>query len=137
MMPLEEQFAADIKDLIDSGAGMPFVFNPGEAFMLLAVLQLALRHPGLDGAAGKFARELAKNIEQRLCVTPALKEVARRGWEPPSWNIEGTPLGEAFRKHLDEGYRCPKCGKVSHHPEDLKHRYCAACHEFEKSDWRG
>lgn len=81
MMPLEEQFAADIKDLIDSGAGMPFVFNPGEAFMLLAVLQLALRHPGLDGAAGAFARGLAENIEQRLCVTPALKEVARRGWD--------------------------------------------------------
>lgn len=81
-IPLEDQFAADIKDLIDSGAGMPFVFNPGEAFMLLAVLQLALRHPGLDGAAGSFARELAENIQERLCVTPALKEVARLGWEP-------------------------------------------------------
>lgn len=30
-----------------------------------------------------------------------------------------------------KSYKCPKCGKVSHHPMDLQHRYCAACHEFE------
>jgi hypothetical protein len=26
--------------------------------------------------------------------------------------------------------RCPKCGRVSHHPKDEEHRYCGACHQF-------
>lgn len=28
-------------------------------------------------------------------------------------------------------YTCPRCGRTSHHPEDEKNRYCAACKEFE------
>lgn len=80
-MPLEEQLAAEIQDLMDAGAGMPFIFNPGEAFMLLALLQLVLRHPRLPTSTAEFARGLAKNIEKRLCITPALKECVRRGWE--------------------------------------------------------
>ena len=27
-------------------------------------------------------------------------------------------------------FTCPKCGKVSHNPNDVKERYCGACHEF-------
>jgi hypothetical protein len=27
-------------------------------------------------------------------------------------------------------FECPKCHKVSHHPEDEKHGYCGNCHEF-------
>jgi len=26
--------------------------------------------------------------------------------------------------------RCRKCGMTSHHPEDVKNRYCGNCHEF-------
>jgi ribosomal protein S27AE len=29
-------------------------------------------------------------------------------------------------------YTCPKCGRASHHPEDLRNRYCGHCHEFER-----
>ena len=25
-------------------------------------------------------------------------------------------------------FTCPKCKRTSHHPEDLKHGYCGACH---------
>jgi ribosomal protein S27AE len=25
---------------------------------------------------------------------------------------------------------CPKCGRASYHPEDIKHRYCGNCHEY-------
>jgi hypothetical protein len=99
MLPeLGSQFEAEMRALIDAGAGLPFVFNPGEAFTLLAVLQLALRHPALDGYPEVFARSLAEEIERRLCVTPALREVARRGWdqkfdEPRSNGSEG-PRGQ-------------------------------------------
>jgi ribosomal protein L37E len=27
-------------------------------------------------------------------------------------------------------FTCPDCGFTSYHPEDIKHRYCANCHEF-------
>lgn len=25
---------------------------------------------------------------------------------------------------------CHRCGMTSHHPEDIKHRYCGMCHRF-------
>lgn len=34
---------------------------------------------------------------------------------------------------LLEGYQCPRCGRVSHHPKDLAKRYCGACQLFEDS----
>ena len=27
-------------------------------------------------------------------------------------------------------FTCPLCGRVSHHPDDVSHGYCGACHEF-------
>lgn len=82
-MNMAEDFVREIKALEKSGAGLPFLFTPVQAFTLLSVLQLALRHPNMeDGSAvaAAFARDLAGNIEERLCVSPALKEIARRGW---------------------------------------------------------
>jgi hypothetical protein len=32
-------------------------------------------------------------------------------------------------------YTCPRCGMVSHNPNDEKHRYCGACHEFEHDEF--
>lgn len=26
--------------------------------------------------------------------------------------------------------RCPRCGRVSHHPDDVKEGYCGACHAW-------
>lgn len=33
---------------------------------------------------------------------------------------------------LDEGQaiECLRCGAISHHPEDVRHRYCGRCHRF-------
>jgi len=84
---LQQEFLAEIRALEESRAGVPFVFRPSEAFYLLALLQLALRHPGVNRdapGAGKFGYELARNIESRLCRTPAMAEVARQGWEDPA-----------------------------------------------------
>ena len=85
---LESQFTEELIALEHSGAGLPFIFTPSEAWYLLALLQLALRHPALAkasqdviGQPGEFARGLAENIEGRLCKTPAMREVARRGWD--------------------------------------------------------
>ena len=78
------QFMADLVNLEASGAGMPFVFSPSEAFFLLGTLQLALRHPDFaeHSKAQEFIRGLAEEIERRIGKTPALRTVAARGWRP-------------------------------------------------------
>jgi ribosomal protein L37E len=25
---------------------------------------------------------------------------------------------------------CPRCGRTSHHPDDVREGYCAACHDW-------
>jgi hypothetical protein len=30
------------------------------------------------------------------------------------------------------GFTCPRCGRTSHHPDDIREGYCGACH-----DWTG
>jgi hypothetical protein len=30
------------------------------------------------------------------------------------------------------GFTCPRCGRTSHHPDDVREGYCGACH-----DWTG
>ncbi len=44
---------------------------------------------------------------------------------------------QSERPLTDEGslpahFTCPKCGEVSYNPNDVKNRYCGACHEFAK-----
>jgi len=83
MNDLKRQFERELVALQESGAGLPFTLDPAGAWMLLANLQLALRHPGNNGASASWAREFASNIESRLCAgRPAMSEVARRGWLP-------------------------------------------------------
>lgn len=53
-----------------------------EAWTLLATIQLALRHPLNVGGTSRIARELATLLERAVATTPALAEVARRGWDP-------------------------------------------------------
>ena len=33
-------------------------------------------------------------------------------------------------------FTCPDCGITSHHPEDVRHCYCASCHEFKQDPAR-
>lgn len=75
----------EITALEESKAGMPFVFRPSEALMLVSVLQLALRHPNIEnhGHVADFARRLAQNIEERLGKNHRwIAELIKRGWNP-------------------------------------------------------
>lgn len=51
------------------------------AWAVLNLLQLALTHPEVGDALGKLGREGAQQLEEQICTTAALKEMARRGWE--------------------------------------------------------
>ena len=33
--------------------------------------------------------------------------------------------------HWAAAYRCPRCAAVSFNPNDIRERYCGACHQFE------
>jgi hypothetical protein len=55
--------------------------TPSEAFVLLAQLQLALRHPGNTGVSSDVAREIAKKLQAHL-QGPVLEYVAELGWNP-------------------------------------------------------
>jgi hypothetical protein len=52
--------------------------------VLLGVVQLALRHPGVRGRPSEgVAREFARQIEERIvAIAPALKEICAAGWDP-------------------------------------------------------
>jgi hypothetical protein len=77
---LGKALTEEICALHESGAGMPFIFDPLEAFTLLSLLQTVLRHPSLSGYPRDFGLKLAQEIEQRISVAPAIRETARRGW---------------------------------------------------------
>jgi predicted transcriptional regulator len=34
----------------------------------------------------------------------------------------------------EEMYTCPKCGRISHNPNDALNRYCGYCHIFEEQE---
>lgn len=54
-----------------------------QAFILLAQLQLALRHPGNTGQTADWAREVAGDLEARLSqLGPNLARICKLGWDP-------------------------------------------------------
>lgn len=32
-----------------------------------------------------------------------------------------------FKRQAEPAFRCPGCGRVTHHPEDVRYRYCPCC----------
>lgn len=42
--------------------------------------------------------------------------------EPHSWDLD--------RQGQASSFVCPVCGAESGHPEDVRHGYCGACHDF-------
>ena len=61
---------------------VPITLWPGQAFMLLAQLQLALRHPANKGPGAEFARTLARKLQVHLSVNPLLTALCEKGWDP-------------------------------------------------------
>lgn len=74
-----EQFKKEML-LIDQYAPLQLTLKRSEAFMLLSQLQLALRHPENTGPTADWARELGQTLEGAMSVSPAIGNVAQRGW---------------------------------------------------------
>jgi hypothetical protein len=56
---------------------------PGvEAFAVLAALQLAVRHQGMGESARQIVTVVARALQERLSLTPALAALCEAGWHP-------------------------------------------------------
>lgn len=53
-----------------------------DLWCLLSAVQLACRHPEFTGPTREIAEALARVIFDEMDITPAMREVARRGWDP-------------------------------------------------------
>lgn len=56
--------------------------TPARAFMLIAQIQLALRHPHNNGSSAVFAREMADNLTKLVChYVPEAADLIAQGWD--------------------------------------------------------
>lgn len=52
-------------------------------------------------------------------------------WGPAAITPAGLAvLEERAGRTTPPSFTCPRCGRTSHHPKDIEHRYCGACHTF-------
>lgn len=62
---------------------LELVTTPGRLFILVANLQLAIRHPGNTGASAEIAREMAENLTNMICSkVPQARNLIEQGWNP-------------------------------------------------------
>ncbi|MEL7143289.1 MAG: hypothetical protein AAGL08_13825 [Cyanobacteria bacterium J06573_11] len=62
--------------------------TPARLYILVAHLQLALRHPKATGGSSKVVREIAENMIKAICHHfPEAEEHFRLGWDP-AYDIE-------------------------------------------------
>lgn len=80
--PLFEQFSEEFRNLCLDPQPITLLLSKLQAWALLSQLQLALRHPENKGATADIGRHFAEVIQKQVAVTPALAEVAKRGWDP-------------------------------------------------------
>lgn len=104
--------------------------------------------PRSIGAVGWHELPTTREVERlRSIVARAAAEIdgvqgfARvwaRSREKPGWEF-GSHWDQLIRARailaeteaVPLAYTCPKCGAVSHNPNDAANRYCGACHVFE------
>ena len=80
-----------------------------------AVTVLLARYQGLVGELTAL----------KLAVTAVADQLATPG---EASRGEDAALAAALRRAI--GFTCPVCHRTSHHPEDIRHQYCPACHTF-------
>lgn len=80
MLDLKNAFAAEFAQLRDHP---PIVLEIGavEAWVLLAQLQLACRHPQNTGPSRQIAARIARQLQEAIASGGALAIVAEMGWQ--------------------------------------------------------
>lgn len=76
----EDEF---LKKLGSSTEVIEFATTPARAFVMCAQLQLAVRHPGNDGASAASAREIVDNLAKAIdAKIPGAAAIIETGWNP-------------------------------------------------------
>jgi hypothetical protein len=79
---LFKRFSEEFKALREDPQPVILEMSKIEAWMLMAEVQLALRHPNNKGSSSKYSKAVVERLASQIVTTPALIEVYRRGWEP-------------------------------------------------------
>lgn len=115
-MTEEEILKRMIGEIASCEQPLEFAIAPLNAMQLAGLLQLALRHPGVEPNTRLAAATFIKAVRFYFRELPAISEVLRRGYR-------------------DAGvFTCPHCGMTSHNPNDVAHAYCGACHRFAEDE---
>lgn len=80
-MALQDDFVREFKALSEDPQPVVLTMTKVQAWQLMSQIQLALRHPNNVGPTARTVRGLAETIEKAVATTPALKQVARMGWD--------------------------------------------------------
>lgn len=75
-------YVAEMAERCTAEETVTVTFDMATAQALLAVIQLAFRHPLFKGQTAEECFGIAKGLEDQLARTPAIAEVCRRGWLP-------------------------------------------------------
>ena len=73
-------FEIEFRELLARADPLVVQATPLQWWSLLSQLQLAFRHPRNQGPTKEIAGDVARQIERLVATTPALEEMARRGW---------------------------------------------------------
>ena len=79
---LEQQMVEELGALAERRPVTTINVGTIDAWMVIAVLQLALRHPGLQGATREAAERMKNALVGAIATTPALAAVATMGDDP-------------------------------------------------------
>lgn len=77
------QFPRELQAFAESTERIDLMIRPADAWIILACMQLALRHPNVSDTMRECATDIGHRLEELIAnYGPALKEMARRGWDP-------------------------------------------------------
>jgi ribosomal protein L37E len=106
-----------MEELLAHEHPMQINLQPVTALQLISLIQLAMRHPGVTGSNRELADRLLQAARQYFAACPAVLKTIAMGED------------QAF-DHQSPSITCPRCGATSYNLNDVKHRYCGACHQF-------
>lgn len=76
-----------------------------------------------------------ENVTRLMAGEPIAFSLAELGLPPLRIAILGGRTETDIAQQLEQHYgplpfTCPRCGKTSPHPDDKRHGYCGACHDY-------
>ena len=75
-----EEFRRDFEQHLATAPPVEGLIQPGRAWLVMAALQLALRHPEFPDSMRGPVEAFARQLQAIVSVTPTLTALAEQGW---------------------------------------------------------